>query len=131
VLIAPIEITLAFASGAIWFTRSSVFGLSASVFWYTRSQPTCLPITCPDTTAPSASSTNGSHQLALRKISWNVFDGATNVSTTRSIWFKPGPAGTPVSITASFDIADSLFFDMAGIVARAPADASENATRLP
>ena len=40
--------------------------------------------------ASFTSERNGSHQLVLRKISVNVFDEATNVSTTRSTWLNPG-----------------------------------------
>jgi len=34
--------------------------------------------------------TERQHQQVLRKISVNVFDEATNVSTTRSTWLNPG-----------------------------------------
>jgi hypothetical protein len=54
-------------------------------------------------------SANGNHQLALRKISANVFDGATKVSTTLSTWLNPVAAGTgaPTLMTASFDMTNT------------------------
>jgi hypothetical protein len=58
-------------------------------------------------------STSGSHQLALRRMSLKVFEGAIKVSTTRSTWLSP--EGAAAAAMGLVDLGAISCAGMAGV----------------
>src|SRR5215469_6754610 len=95
-----------------------------STFWCAMvSQPTCLPTAVQKKALTMMVRRKGNHQLALRRMSVKVFEGATKVSTTRAT-SESGWASVAATVSGMNGLLIGANLKLSGSVTRAtPAQA--------